>query len=288
MPAAIQIADLSYSYPAYGPAYPPTPALHHIDLTIDSGQFVALMGAVGAGKSTLCLALNGLIPTERGGDFSGQVHVHGLDTRRHPVAEIATAVGLVFQDAEVQLFNPTVEDEIAFGLEGLGWPAPAIESRIDWALDAVGLAGFRGRSPRSLSGGEAKRLAIATVLAVSPPVLVLDEPTEGLDPLGREEVMEIVRRLADEGSTVIMATQDPEIAAGHADRLILMHAGRIVLDATPREVFLRLADEPARCVGIPQLARAAAGLRRRTGQHFEFLTLDEAWMALAGGESVPR
>lgn len=282
MPAAIEIADLSFSYPSPIPSQPSAPALRGISLTIEAGQFVALMGPVGAGKTTLCLCLNGLIPQVTGGEFSGRVVVHGLDTRESPVAELAQLVGMVFQEAEVQLFNASVEDEIAFGLELRGWPADAIESRIDWALEVVGLQGFRHRSPRALSGGEQKRLAIATVLAVAPPILVLDEPTAGLDPRGREEVMDVIGRLASErNSTVIVATQDAEMVARHADRLLLLNEGRVVLDETPARAFAKLAEQPNRCISIPQMAVVSSLLRKATGRPFEFLTPEEAYQALS-------
>lgn len=289
MSAAITIADLSFAYPTPLPDQEPIPALRHINLAVPRGQFLALIGPVGAGKTTLCLALNGLVPQVTGGAFHGQVRVGDLDTARDPVAAIARQVGIVFEDAEVQLFNASVEDEIAFDLEGLGWPVAAIEERIDWVLGQVGLGGFRHRSPRSLSGGEQKRLAIATVLAVAPPILVLDEPTAGLDPRGKGEVLGVIDRLAQERqSTVIMASQDAEIVARYADRVILMNEGQIALDGTPAEVYDHLGRAPETCVSIPQMAQVSTLLSKAWGRLPTFLTPQDAYdgvsRALCRGE----
>ena len=281
MPAAITIADLSYIYPTPLPDQEPTPALHHINLTIERGQFVALIGPVGAGKTTLCLSLNGLIPQVAGGDYSGQVIVDGLDTLQRSVADIARHVGIVFEDAEVQLFNASVEDEIAFGLEELGWSPAAIEERIDWALGEVGLDGFRTRSPRTLSGGEQKRLAIATVLAVAPPIFVLDEPTAGLDPLGKQGVMDVVAHLvAERQSTIIMASQDPEIVARYADRVILLDEGEVILEGSPAELYSTLTRESEVRVGIPEMAVVSRLLAPQIGLSSIFLTPEDAHAAL--------
>jgi energy-coupling factor transport system ATP-binding protein len=278
----VRITDVSFAYPSPLPGHGPVPALQHVSLEIESGSFVALIGAVGAGKTTLCLCLNGIVPSMTGGEFAGAVEVMGMRTSERSVAELARHVGMVFEEAEVQLFNSSVEDEIAFGLEELGWEPPAIEERIDWALEAVGLQGMRRRNPRGLSGGEQKRLAIATVLAMAPNILVLDEPTAGLDPRGRQEVMQVISRLAKERTaTVIMATQDAEMAARFADRVILLDEGRIVDDGTPREVYGRLAAGRRPMVYVPQMARAARLLNERLGRRWDFLTPEEALQALA-------
>lgn len=282
MSSIIRITDVSFAYPSPLPGHGVVPALRHVSLEIESGSFVALIGPVGAGKTTFCLCLNGIVPSMTGGEFAGDVEVMGMRTSEHSVAELARWVGMVFEDAEVQLFNSSVEDEIAFGLEELGWEPPAIEARIDWALEAVGLQGMRRRNPRQLSGGEQKRLAIATVLAMAPPILVLDEPTAGLDPRGRQEVMQVISRLAKERTaTVIMATQDAEMAARFADRVILLDEGRVVDDGTPRAVYGRLAAGRRPAVHVPQMAQVADILNQRLGRRWDFLTSDEALQALS-------
>jgi energy-coupling factor transporter ATP-binding protein EcfA2 len=171
---AIRMENVHYAYPSAIHDVPPVPALRGIDLAVETGAFLAVMGPIGAGKTTLCLALNGLVPQSTGGTFRGDVWVAGHNTKRLPVAELSAEVGLVFQDAEGQLFNMTVEDEVAFGAENLGLPVEEIERRIQWALDVVGLADLRTRSPAHLSGGQQRRLAIAAVLAMRPAILVLD------------------------------------------------------------------------------------------------------------------
>jgi energy-coupling factor transporter ATP-binding protein EcfA2 len=279
--AAITIADLTFSYPTPLPDEESTPALRHINLTIEQGQFVALVGPIGAGKTTLCLCLNGLAPQTTGGEFHGEACIHGLNSTRSPVADIARFVGMVFEDAEVQLFNASAEDEIAFGLEELGWAPADIETRIDWALERVGLSGLRHRSPRTLSGGEQKRLAIATVLATAPPILVLDEPTAGLDPRGKQEVMDVIDRLAQERqATVIMASQDPEIVARYAERIIFLHQGQIRFDGQPSAFYARLARDTETCIGLPQMAEVAQILSQPFPDLPPFLSVDAARQAI--------
>jgi energy-coupling factor transporter ATP-binding protein EcfA2 len=216
------------------------------------------------------------------GDFAGRVTVDGLDTLAVPAAQIATHVGIVFQEPEVMLFNASVEDEVAFGLEGLGWVPAEIEARIDWALGAVGLQGMRHRSPRQLSGGEQHRLAIAAVLAVAPPVLVLDEPTAGLDPAGKATVLDVIDLVAAERSaTVVMATQDGEMAARYADRLVALDQGQVLLDGTPPEVFATLTEPGRPRLDIPQMATLAAMLGPALGRRLDFVTPEAARRALA-------
>jgi energy-coupling factor transport system ATP-binding protein len=277
MATAIEISDLTFAYPPAHPTRPPDPVLRRVSLAIESGAFVALMGPVGAGKSTLCLSLNGLVPQTTGGDFAGRVIVNGLDTQRTPAAEIALHVGMVFQDTEVQLFNASVEDEIAFGLESLGWAPADIETRIDWALEQVGLRGYRQRAPRTLSGGQQKRLAIAAILAMAPPILVLDEPTAGLDPAGTADVLDVIDRLASERrATVVMASQDAEIVARYADRLIILEAGQISADGPPAAIFADLAARPAAGVIPPQMTLLSHLLGTRLGRPLALGTPDEA------------
>ncbi len=204
--------------------------LRGVHLHAGLGEFIALLGRVGVGKTTLCLSLNGLVPQATGGTIRGRVMVRGRDTRRLPPAALARDVGMVFQDPESQLFQLTVEDEIAFGLENLGVPADEIDRRIDWALSLVGMEGFRRRSPRRLSGGQMQRVAIAAALAPRPSLLVLDEPTAHLDPLGRAEVLAALNQLRNEmEATVIMATQDIEWVVQMADRIAVLHNGQLRL-----------------------------------------------------------
>jgi energy-coupling factor transporter ATP-binding protein EcfA2 len=274
---AIRIENLHYSYPPFAAQLSSVPVLRGIDLALSAGKCLALMGPTGAGKTTLCLALNGLVPQSTGGTFGGDVWVAGLNTKSHPVAELATQVGLIFQDSESQLFNMTVEEEVAFGPESLGLSVEEIEGRIRWALDVVGLAHLRTRSPAQLSGGEQRRLAIAAVLAMQPGILVLDEPTVGLDPAGRQAVLAVMAHLRRQGITMVMATQDADAAAAMADRVLVLEAGKIAREGTPRKVFGRVEDLHALGVDVPQMVELShcLGLRPLC------LTVEQAFQALS-------
>ena len=258
--SAIRVADLRVSYPSPLLDGTRVPALRGIDLEVAPGEFLALMGPVGAGKSTLCLALNGAIPHGVDCEFSGTVIVAGQETPTTPLAQLARHIGLVFENAEAQLFNATVADEIAFGLEGMNLPVDEIERRIDAVLALVSLPGFRDRSPRTLSGGEERRLALASVLAMQPQVLVLDEPTAGLDARGRYEVLAAIERLqAEHGTemTVLMATQDAEAVARFAHRIAVLRDGAISLTGTPAQVFGQVETLQTWGLAVPQLALLA-------------------------------
>ncbi len=282
-PPAVIIRDLHYAYPPPVPGAAPTQVLRGIDLEIAAGEFVALLGRVGAGKTTLCMALNGLVPHATGGAIRGQVMVGGLDTRRHPVVELARTVGLVFQDPEAQLTQMRVEDEVAFGPENLGLPADAIEERVTWALDAVGLSAQRDRSPAHLSGGEKQRVALAAVLAMRPRVLVLDEPTANLDPAGKAAIFNVLALLARQRQiAIVVATQEVERVARHADRVIVLHEGRVALASPPAEVFQQVARLQEWGLGLPQLAELADLLARHTGRHYRFANVNDAYAQLGG------
>ena len=258
--SAIRIADLRVSYPSPLLDGTRVHALRGVDLEVARGEFVALMGPVGAGRSTLCLTLNGAIPHIVDCDSSGTVSILGQETGVAPFAQLALDVGLVFENAEAQLFNATVADEIAFGLEGMGILPDEIERRIDAVLAQVALPGFRDRSPRALSGGEQKRLALASVLAMRPSILVLDEPTAGLDARGRYEVLSAIERLQEahgHETTVVMATQDAEAVARFADRIVVLRDGQVSLSGTTEEVFSQVEALDAWGLGVPQLARLA-------------------------------
>ncbi|MGQ9501837.1 MAG: ABC transporter ATP-binding protein [Anaerolineae bacterium] len=272
----IYIEDLHFAYPVVRGETRAAPALRGINLTVEAGECVAIMGATGAGKSTLCLALNGLVPQSTGGTFRGNVWVNGHNTCTEPVAALATQVGLVFQEAEDQLCTMRVEDEIAFGLENLGLPPDEIERRITWALDAVAMNDLRHHPPAQLSGGQQRRLALAAVLAMQPAVLVLDEPTAGLDPIGRRGVLDVVAALGRQGSTILMATQDAEAAATLADRVVVLHEGAIVLEGTPREVFARVPQLLEWGVAVPQLS----ALSHRLWCPTPWMTVQEAVQGL--------
>jgi energy-coupling factor transport system ATP-binding protein len=256
--SAIHIANLAFHYPSPTLDDRPIQALRGIDIDIERGEFVSLMGPVGAGKTTLCLALNGAIPHMVSGQLTGHVVILGHDTRDISIGHLVPQVGLVLENAESQLFNATVADEIAFGLESLCLSPFEIERRIDRVLELVQLSGFRERSPRTLSGGEQKRLALASVIAMQPRILVLDEPTSGLDAHGRYEILGTIDRLRQESNaetTVVMASQDAEAVARFSDRVIVLVEGQVSLAGSPLDVFGRVSELTGWGIGIPQLAR---------------------------------
>jgi energy-coupling factor transport system ATP-binding protein len=179
-----EVEALYYAYPPLAPGDPPAEALRGVSFGLARGEFVAVMGPSGAGKTTLCLALCAIVPHSTGGVFGGRVVVCGQDTRRTRPAQLSARVGVVFQDPEGQILTTAVEDEVAFGLESQGLPRDEIARRVSWALEQVSLADHRRRNPSYLSGGQKQRVAIAAAIATRPDLLVLDEPTASLDPVG--------------------------------------------------------------------------------------------------------
>jgi energy-coupling factor transporter ATP-binding protein EcfA2 len=259
-------------------------ALDGVSLDVEKGEFVTILGANGSGKSTICLMSNGLIPHALPGDLEGTAEVFGLDVRSHPVAELATKVGIVFQEPESQLFCMSVEEEVAFGPENLAVPRDEIRERVEWALELVGMKGYNDRSPFSLSGGQKQRVAIAAALSMRPEMLILDEPAYALDPIGRIELYSVLRDLKEKyGMTVLLAERDAEEAAAFSDRLVLMKGGKILESGPPRSI---LKDpENLRKIGVapPQVAEVAHLLntRLRTSR-FSFLNVDEAEKSIVG------
>jgi len=210
---------LKFAYPPSGPGLPQTEALRDVNFRLEIGEVLAVMGASGSGKSTLCHVLAGLAPRYTGGYVSGAAHAAGYDVLE--AMPPAGVVGLLLQDAATQLFNPTVEDEVAWGLEALGTPPPRIGALVEEALARFGLLSMRTRSPWALSGGQQKRLALAAVWAMRPRVLLLDEPLGGLDPQGRTEVLAALETLHHSGVTLLLTTFHPQAAALAPATLVL-------------------------------------------------------------------
>jgi energy-coupling factor transporter ATP-binding protein EcfA2 len=256
----IKIEDLTFYY-----SDTTRPALKDVSLRVRDGEFVLLTGPSAGGKSSLCRCLNGLIPHFYGGTISGRVTVAGLDTLESSTRELAGRVGFVFQDPENQLVSMDVEREVAFGLENLGFPRDLIAKRLEESLDTLGIAGLRRRALSELSGGEKQKVAIASVLALHPSVLILDEPTSELDPKGAEEVLSVVTRLNHElGLTVILVEHRLDRVLQYADRLIVIDGGEITLDGRVNDVLTdhyRELDDLG--VGIPPLIRLFQELRKR-------------------------
>jgi energy-coupling factor transporter ATPase len=269
----IILDDVSYRYPRSR-----RHALKHLNLSIHRGEFVAVLGENGAGKSTLCQALNGVIPQSRGGRMRGHVLVAGLDTQESTVAELAQRVGIVLEDPETQIFTTSVLSEVAFGPENLGLPTEEILRRARWALEVVRLGSYEERAPTALSGGQKQRLAIAAALAMHPAVLVLDEATSQLDPMGTVDVFSIVRRLNRQyGMTIVMATSKGEQVAEFCDRVLVLHAGELIAEGTPREVFADQKLMERVMIRVPQVSQLATYLQEQGIPLTSFpITLDEA------------
>ena len=239
------------------------PALCDVNLEIEDGEFVLITGPSGGGKSSLCRCFNGLIPHFYGGRITGRVEVQGLDVFKHSTKELATRVGMVFQDPENQLVAMDVEREIAFGLENLAFPRDVIAKRIEESLDTLGISSLRCRQVHELSGGEKQKVVIASVLALHPDILVLDEPTSELDPKGAEEVLSIVEQLNDElGITVILIEHRLDRVVHLVDRMIVLDKGKVLADGIPRDI-LDNAKSADIGVGMPPIIRLVQVLKSR-------------------------
>ena len=233
MEAIAVLEKVSYIYPNAKET-----VLKDISLTINKGEFLGIIGATGAGKTTLCLALTGIVPQFYGGRFFGKIVIAGLDSLEHPVSELASHVGIVFEDPEVQITATSVENEIAFALENLCVPREEILRRIPIVLKSVRLEGFEKKNPQELSGGQKQRLAIAAALALQPDLLILDEPTSQLDPIGSQEVFATVKELKQElGVTIVMVSHAAEEMAEFCDRIALLSEGKLIAVGTPDEIY---------------------------------------------------
>ncbi|MEM0376175.1 MAG: ABC transporter ATP-binding protein, partial [Thermofilum sp.] len=243
MEPVIRVENLTYAYPTSRDF-----VLRNVSFEVHRGEVLAVIGPNGAGKSTLLKALNGLVPHFYGGKYGGRVVVAGYEVLKTPISVLSTKVGFVFQDPEDQMSGLalTVWEEVAFGLMMLGFPREEIPKRVEEALSYVGLKGLEARSPFELSGGQMQRLAIATVLALKPEILVLDEPTAQLDPLGKFEVLSVVKRLADEGATIVIAEHEIEEIAYFADKILLLDRGQVVAYGPAREVLASVEELKSR------------------------------------------
>jgi energy-coupling factor transport system ATP-binding protein len=270
----LALEQVSFNYPDG------TPALRDVSLSVAAGEFVALLGANGSGKTTLAKHLNGLLKPTR-----GSVQVNGRDTRPVRVAELARQVGYVFQNPDHQIFAATVEDEIAFGLHLQGLSAAEVTARVDWALAAFRLETYRTSPPALLGWGERRQVAVAAVLAARPQVLVLDEPTGGLDARSRDELMAAVTAFNRSGGTVILITHNMRLVAEHASRAVVMAGGRTAFDAVPRVLFEHREILASAKLAAPAVVRLGQRLTP-FGLQAGILSCTEfaaAWRRLVGG-----
>jgi len=237
----IEVEEVHFTYPNN------VEALKGVSLTVKNGEFVAIMGQNGAGKTTLVKHFNGLLKPTR-----GVVRVDGVETKKTSIAALARNVGFVFQNPDHQLFSETVEEEIAFALKNFGFEEDVIQNRITWALNLLGLTQYRKTSPFLLSGGERKRVALASVLAWDPQTLIMDEPTIGQDHQQKENLRQFIVQMQTQGKTVVIVTHDVEFVAECNPRVLLMKEGRIVAQSSivlPQiaQIFMQLTS-----LGLPK------------------------------------
>ncbi|MBQ6297284.1 MAG: energy-coupling factor transporter ATPase [Selenomonadaceae bacterium] len=233
-------------------------ALDGINFSIEAGEFVAIIGTNGSGKSTLAKHFNALLlPTD------GKIFINGLDTSQEEnIWRVRENVGMVFQNPDSEIVAAIVEDDVAFGLENLGIEPKKIRERVDLALDAVNMTDYKKFAPSKLSGGQKQRIAIAGVIAMQTKIIVFDEPTAMLDPQGRREVLDMVKRLHAQGKTIIYITHFMEEAA-QAQRVFVMESGKIIRDGTPREIFTDVKEMKRLGFNVPVAAELAERLRRK-------------------------
>ena len=272
--AIVDLKDVTYKYPLTD-----TPAMRNINLQVDEGEFVAVVGPNGAGKSTLCYTLAGFVPHFFKGELTGTVEVDGKDLYKSTLNEWVLHVGLAFQNPFNQISGAkyTVFEELAFGLENIGVPREEMISRVEEAMKLTGISDLADRSPYSLSGGQQQRVALTSILVMQPKVLVLDEPTSQMDPIGTREVLGVIRTMAERGLTVVLVEHKVEWIAEFADRVIALHEGQVLLEGTPSEVLTSDLLE-GKGFGISRYTSVAREAKKRGLWKKEKLpvTLDEA------------
>jgi energy-coupling factor transport system ATP-binding protein len=254
----IDVEKLSYTYPKNE-----EPTLRGINLTVERGELLVIMGPTGAGKTTFCLSLNGIIPHYLEGEIEGKITVAGISVLESSIQELVTKVGLVFQDPESQLFGVTVEEDISFGPCNFGLPMDEVRKRVKDAMAATRLSGYEKRETGNLSGGEKQRVALAGVLAIGPETLVLDEPTSELDPIGRQELMSVIEKMRKERkATIIMVGHNSEEVAKYADRIVIVKDGKIEMEGRPEEIFSKI--EKLEDIGVrpPEICELFARLKK--------------------------
>jgi energy-coupling factor transporter ATP-binding protein EcfA2 len=250
----IEVDRIHYRYTSAGPGW----VLEDLSLHIKPGEYVLICGASGSGKSTLCRTFNGLIPHFYGGVLEGKVWVAGLDTGTHPVSELFSHVAMIFQNPEAQLFNSSVERELAFGLESLGLHRDEIRQRVAESAEIAGICALLPRNPHQLSGGEQQLVIIAAALALHPQVIVVDEPYANLDPANVRQVRKALKEINRRGTAIVLTEHRLQNAVDDVDRMLVVHQGRTVLDGPPRSVLRE--EVTAFGLNLPPVVRAASQL----------------------------
>ncbi len=281
--AIVSLNDVTYTYPVTD-----TPALKNFSLQIEAGEFVAIIGANGAGKSTLCYTIAGFVPHFYKGELTGTVHVAGKETQTSSLSEWVTNVGLVFQNPFNQMSGSkyTVYEELAFGLENLGVPRAEMKQRLERVIEMTNISSLTDRSPYALSGGQQQRVALASILVMEPAVLVLDEPTSQLDPIGSREVFQVIKQMSQEGITVVLAEHKIEWVAEFADRLVALADGELLTSGTPQAVLTdpRLPEHNIVVSNYTTTARAAQAQQLWPAERPLPITLDQAVAGFSKGE----
>lgn len=275
--SVLEVKNLSHIY-SQGTPFEKV-AIDNINLKIEKGEFIGLVGHTGSGKSTFIQHLNGLLKPS-----SGEVYVQGksISGARMNLVEVRQKVGLVFQYPEHQLFEETVEKDIAFGPMNLGLTNDEIEVRVKDAMRSVGLSyeEYKDSSPFELSGGQKRRVAIAGVLAMEPDILILDEPTAGLDPMGSREILdEIVNIYKEREITIVLVSHNMEDVAKYTSRMVVMSAGRVVMDGSPRELFSKEEELKSYGLAVPQIRSLLNQLKDKgLNVNVDAITVDEAFV----------
>jgi energy-coupling factor transporter ATP-binding protein EcfA2 len=272
---AVEVRDLSWRY-----EHAKGVALADVNLEIGEHDFVLIIGPNEAGKTTLVSAIKGLIPNSFTGILKGDVRLFGERVEDMKAPELARQVGFVFADPESQFTSLTVEEEIVFGLENIGWPRDAIEDRVRWAADVTGVDELLDKPPYDISGGQKQRVAIASVIAMQPRILILDEPTSMIDPLGKDQVVSICAELKrDHEMTIIVVEHNIEAFAPLADRVVVVNEGRVERVGPPAELFQDLDFLLSRDVHPPQVAEVFERLRERERYRGELPLTDDDGVA---------
>lgn len=265
----ISLENFSYIYPNSE-----NKALDDVTLNINPGEFIGIVGGNRAGKSTLCQAMVGVIPNLIGGRWSGDVKVNGISISGEENTNATDIIGIVFQDAESQFTQETVEDEVAFALCNYGYEKSDMLERVEEATRACDVFEMLDRSPFRLSGGQQQRVAIASILALRPDVIILDESTSQLDPIGRDEVFALVKNLHETGRTIIMVDHNIEKIAEYADKIIVLHEGKLIEFGDAMEVFNKREHLNKHNVRVPQVTEASLELGRTYDKNLAPISLE--------------
>jgi energy-coupling factor transporter ATP-binding protein EcfA2 len=272
--AIVNLQNVTYKYPLTD-----APVLQNVNLQVNEGEFVAVIGPNGAGKSTLCYTIAGFVPHFFKGELTGIVEVAGQESDKSSLHEWVLNVGLAFQNPFNQISGAkyTVFEEIAFGLENIGIPRDEMKGRVENGMKLTGISNLADRSPYSLSGGQQQRVALTSILVMQPKVLVLDEPTSQMDPIGTREVFGVIHKMAEHGMTVILVEHKVEWIANFADRVIALHEGQILLDGKPSDVLTSdvLVEKGFGISRYTSVARKAKGMGLWKKNRLP-VTLDEA------------